>query len=57
MSSGEMYQRYRAVESLVLTPMPFPDISKLPEFHYLPPDETPLVNSEGMEREPDDYHP
>ena len=48
MSSGEMYQEYRADESLLCTPRPFPDISKLPELHYLP-DKTPLVNSEGTE--------
>ncbi len=57
MSSGEMYQEYRADESLLCTPRPFPDISKSPELHYLPPDKTPFVNSEGMERQPDDYHP
>ncbi|XP_070580686.1 uncharacterized protein [Ptychodera flava] len=38
-------------------PSPMPDSQRLPEFHYLNVESTPLKNKDGSEREIDDFHP
>lgn len=38
-------------------PRPMPDTHKLPEHHYLPVDQTPIIDESGMPRKPGDYQP
>lgn len=56
-TSGEMFHEYRADQSVLPTPRPLPDTSKLPKFHYLPVKDTPTLDKEGIQREADDFHP
>ena len=35
-TSGEIFHEYCADQSVLLTPRPLPDTSKLPKFHYVP---------------------
>lgn len=44
---------------MVPTPRPVPDTNKLPKYHYLPFEDTPVtnINSGGKIREVDDFHP
>ena len=55
--NGELCEYCRATDflsptSATPTPRPYPDYSKLPDFHYLPGTKTPTTG-----RKPDDYQP
>jgi len=55
--NGELCENCRATKFVcpspaTPTPRPFPDYSKLPDFHYLPRTKTPTSG-----RKPDDYQP
>ena len=55
--NGELCEHCRATKFVspspaTPTPRPFPDYSKLPDFHYLPSTKTPTSG-----RKPDDYQP
>lgn len=58
MIAGEMFHEYFQNKSVIPTPRPVPDTNKLPKYHYLPVEETPVtnINSNTM-REVDDFHP
>ncbi|CAB4020533.1 RNA-directed DNA polymerase from transposon X-element, partial [Paramuricea clavata] len=57
MSSGEMFHEYCVDQAVPPTPRPVPDITKLPKFHYLPLQDTPIRKENGNRREVDDFHP
>ncbi|CAB3986840.1 RNA-directed DNA polymerase from transposon X-element [Paramuricea clavata] len=57
MSSGEMFHEYCVDQAVPPTPRPVPDITKLPNFHYLPLEDTPIRKENGNRREVDDFHP
>ena len=57
MSSGEMFHEYCVDKAVPPTPRPVPDITKLPKFHYLPLEDTPIRKENGNRREVDDFHP
>ena len=56
MITGEMFHEYCENESVDPTPRPVPDINKLPKYHYLPVEKTPITNiDDSKRREVDDY--
>ena len=56
MITGEMFHEYCENESVDPTPRPVPDINKLPKYHYLPVEKTPITNTDDSKRrEVDDY--
>ncbi|CAB4032480.1 RNA-directed DNA polymerase from transposon X-element, partial [Paramuricea clavata] len=56
-SSREMFHEYCVDQPVPPTPRPVPDITKLPKFHYLPLEDTPIRKENGNRREVDDFHP
>ncbi len=38
-------------------PQPMPDPQKLPEYHYMSVQDTPIVSEDGLPRKPDDFNP
>ena len=57
MISEEMFHKYRVDQTVPPIPRPFPDISKLPTFHYLPLVDTPYTKQNDERREVDDFRP
>ena len=56
MITGEMLHEHCENESVDPTPRPVPDINKLPKYHYLPVEKTPITNTDDSKRrELDDY--
>ena len=56
MITGEMLHEHCENKSVDPTPRPVPDINKLPKYHYLPVEKTPITNTDDSKRrEVDDY--
>ena len=54
---GEMFHEYCADQSVLLTPHPLHDTSKLPKFHYLSVKDTPTLDKESIQWKADYFHP